>query len=123
MRGRFLPILGLMMVLPGAATAACVGANGNDLCALATETASAVTATLPRELKSGVRAETAEPAGAGIRLGLRVAADLRLPDADGFAALACADPDLAAFILAGGSVEFELNDRILAVTMTCPKVN
>ena len=123
MRTRLLPMLGLVTVRPGAAMAGCAGADGIDLCALATETAAAVTASLPRELKPGVRAETALPEGAGIRLGLRVAADLRLPDDDGFAALACSDPDLAAFITAGGSVEFNLNGRILAVTTTCPKVN
>jgi hypothetical protein len=116
-------MLGLVSVLPGAAMAACPGADGSDVCALAAETAVAVTATLPRELLPGVRAETALPEGTVIRLGLRVAADLRLPDDDGFAALACADPDLAPFVAAGGSVEFNLNSRILAVTTTCPKVN
>ena len=117
----FLPMLGLAAVLPGAAIAACAGADGPDLCAIGT--AAAVTATLPRELLPGVRAETALPEGPVIRLGLRVAAELRLPDANGFAALACADPDLAPFITAGGSVEFNLNSRMLAVTTTCPKVN
>jgi hypothetical protein len=123
MRALFLPMLGLAAVLPGAAIAACAGADGSDVCALAIETAAAVTANLPRELLPGVRAETALPEGSVIRLGLRVAADLRLPDADGFAALACADLDLAPFITAGGSVEFNLNSRMLAVTTTCPKVN
>jgi hypothetical protein len=123
MRGRFLPMLGLAAVLPGAAMAACAAAGGTDLCTLATNTAAAVTASLPRELKPGVRAEAALPEGTGVRLKLLVAADLRLPDADGFAALACADPDLSALIAAGGSVEFDLNSRILAVTTTCPKVN
>jgi hypothetical protein len=103
--------------------AACADKESADLCALAEETASAVSATLPHELKPGVRAEVAMPRGAGIRIELLVAADLRLPDADGFAKLACADPDLAAFVLAGGFVEFELNSRVLAVTTTCPKVN
>lgn len=123
MRAPFLPILYVAAVLPGAAMAACSSADGTDLCTLANDTAATVTASLPRELKPGVRAEAAVPEGTGVRLALMVAADLRLPDAVGFATLACADPDLAALIAAGGSVEFELNGRILAVTTTCPKVN
>jgi hypothetical protein len=123
MRAGILIAIGLAAALPVAAQAACAGAGDADLCARAKDSAAAVSATLPRELAPGIRAEMAVPGDATIKLRLLVAADLRLPDAEGFAALACADPDLARLIAAGGTVGFESNRRILAVIASCPKVN
>jgi hypothetical protein len=99
----------------------CAGAGGVDICAAAKATADALTPSLPREIAPGVRVMAAAQGGPQVQLDLIVAADLRLPDADGFARLACGEPPLAALIARGGQVAYLLHGRTLATVTSCGK--
>jgi hypothetical protein len=101
----------------------CAGDGGVDICAAARRTAEALGTNLPREIAPGIRVQSATQGGPQVQLGLVVAADLRLPDAAGFASLACGEPPLCALVNRGGQVAYVLNGKTLATVTSCEEVN
>ena len=101
----------------------CAGVGGVDIRAAAKGTAEALAKHLPREIAPGIRVMSAVQGGPEVQLDLMVAADLRLPDDAGFAALACAEPPLCGLIERGGQVAYLLNGKTLATITSCEEVN
>ena len=101
----------------------CAGAGGVDICSAAKGTAAELAHKLPREIAPGIRVMSAVQGGPQVQLDLMVAADLRLPDATGFASLACGEPPLCALVKRGGQVAYLLNGKTLATITSCEEVN